>query len=174
MTSTAIFWFQLLTSVFIFSIITAWYAWPLLTKRPRNSALTSLLWVHVFRYVGTAELVVYMIDQTLPREFRSSAAYGDLLEATLAFLSILALRRNWRVAIPLVWVCNTWGFLDLLNGLRGVVQLDVPSFNLGTLWYIYVFYAPPVVISHCLIFWILIKSKSWAKHSDSEGSLHAS
>jgi hypothetical protein len=75
-----------------------------------------------------------------------------------------------------VWVSNTWGFLDLLNGLRGVVQLNVPSFNLATLWYIYVFYAPPVIISHLLIFWILIKSKSWAKDvpSAERGPQHAS
>src|SRR5271165_596588 len=113
MTSSTIFWLQILTSLFVFSIIVAWYVWPLLTTRSRNSALTPLLWVHVFRYVGMTELVVYMFDQTLPAEFRLSAAYGDLLEATLAFLSILALRSNWRVAIPLVWVSNTWGFLDL-------------------------------------------------------------
>ena len=161
--SSTIFWFQILTSVFVFGIVTAWYVWPLLTKRSRDYCLTTLLWVHVFRYVGTTELVVYMIDQTLPAEFRSSAAYGDLLEVTLAFISIFALRSKWRVAIFLVWVTNTWGFLDLLNGLRGVVQLNVPTFNLGSLWYIYVFYAPPVLISHLLIFWILFKSKSWGK-----------
>jgi hypothetical protein len=55
-----------------------------------------------------------MVDPKLPREFRSSAAYGDLLEAALAFASIFALRGNWRIAVPLVWVANTWGFVDLL------------------------------------------------------------
>ncbi len=104
-----------------------------------------------------------MVDPTLPREFRSAAAYGDLLEAALAFASILALRGNWRIAVPLVWVANTWGFADLLNGVRGVVQLDVPSFNLATLWYVYTFYAPLVIVSHLMIFWILIKSKSGKK-----------
>jgi hypothetical protein len=80
----------------------------------------------------------------------------------LAFASIVALRRDWRVAIPLVWVANTWGFVDLLNGVRGVVQLNVPSFNLATLWYVYTFYAPLVVVSHLTIFRILL-SKSWKK-----------
>jgi len=96
-------------------------------------------------------------------EFRSSAAYGDLLEAGLAFVSIFALRGDWRIAIPLVWVANTWGFLDLLNGVRGVLQLNVPSFNLATFWYVYTFYAPLVLVSHLMIFWTLIKSKSWQK-----------
>src|SRR5271165_6983354 len=161
MDSTQIFWMQILASVFVFGIVAVWYLWPSLTKLSRNSALVPLLFVHVFRYVGMTLLVTDMIDPKLPREFLSSAAYGDLLEAALALASIFALRSNWRVAVPLVWVANTWGFVDLLNGLRSVVQLNVPSFNLGTFWYIYTFYAPLVVVSHLMIFWILIKARSW-------------
>jgi len=161
MDSTQIFWMQILASVFVFGIVAVWYVWPSLTKLSRNSALVPLLFVHVFRYVGMTLLVTDMIDPKLPREFLSSAAYGDLLEAALALASIFALRSNWRVAVPLVWVANTWGFVDLLNGLRSVVQLNVPSFNLGTFWYIYTFYAPLVVVSHLMIFWILIKARSW-------------
>jgi hypothetical protein len=163
MNSVAIFWMQLFASIFVFGVVTAWYVWPALIKLPINSALIALLFVHVFRYVGMNELVTGMIDPKLPGEFVNSAAYGDLLEAALAFFSIFALRSNWRFALPLVWVANTWGFVDLLNGVRGVVQLNVPSFNLGTLWYIYTFYAPVVLISHLLIFSVLIKSKSWKK-----------
>ena len=163
MNSVTIFWLQLLTSVVVFAIVAAWYVWPSLTKLSRNAALIPLLWVHVPRYVGMTLLVSGMVDPTLPREFRSSAAYGDLLEAALAFASIFALRSNWRVAIPLVWVANTWGFVDLLNGVRGVLQLNVPSFNLATFWYVYTFYAPLVLVSHLLIFLVLIKSKFWKK-----------
>ena len=119
--------------------------------------------MHVFRYVGMTLLVAGMIDPKLPRDFLFNAAYGDLIAAALALASIFALRTNWRVAIPLVWVFNTWGFVDLLNGVRGLLQLNVPSFNLGTIWYIYTFYAPVVVASHLMIFWILVKSRSWKK-----------
>ncbi len=163
MNSVTIFWMQLFASILIFGIVTAWYVWPALIKLPRNSALVALLFVHVFRYVGMTELVTGMIDPKLPGSFVSSAAYGDLAEAALALLSIFALRNNWRFALPLVWVANTWGFVDLLNGVRGVLQLNVPSFNLSTLWYIYTFYAPVVLISHLMIFWVLIRSKSWKK-----------
>ena len=163
MNNVAIFWMQLLLSLGVCAIVVAWYVWPYLTKLPRNSALVPLLFVHVPRYVGMTLLVTYMIDPKLPRAFVNSAAYGDLLEAALALASIFALRSNWRVAVPLVWVANTWGFLDLLNGIRGVLQLNVPSFNLATVWYIYTFYAPVVVASHLMIFWILLKSRSWKK-----------
>ena len=163
MDGVTIFWFQLFSSVFVFSLVTAWYVWPALTKLSRNSALTVLLFVHVPRYVGMTLLVTGMVDPKLPGGFLSGAAYGDLLEAALALASIFALRSNWRFAIPLVWVTNIWGLADLLNGVRGVVQLNVPSFNLATFWYVYTFYAPLVLVSHLMIFWILIKSKSWTK-----------
>lgn len=160
-----IFWLQLVVSFVVFAIVVAWYVWPYLTKLSRNSALIPLLFVHVFRYVGMTLLVPGMIDPKLPREFVSSAAYGDLLAAAFALAAIFALRSRWRFAIPLVWVANTWGFADLLNGVRGVLQLNVPSFNLGTIWYIYTFYAPLVIISHLLIFWILINYRSWEKQA---------
>jgi hypothetical protein len=161
--NATIFWLQLLVSCGVFGFIATSYVWPLLTKLSRNNALIALLFVHVFRYVGMTLLVTYMVDQNLPKSFVSSAAYGDLLEAALALGSIVALRSNWRFAIALVWVTNLWGFADLLNGVRGVVQLNVPSFDLGSIWFIYTFYAPLVVVSHVMIFWILIASRAWKR-----------
>jgi hypothetical protein len=163
MNNVSIFWMQLCASFIVFLLVVAWYVWPYLTKISRNSALVLLLFVHVPRYVGMTLLVPTMIDPTLPRAFLSSAAYGDLLEAALALVSIFALRSQWRVAIPLVWATNTWGFLDLLNGVRGVLQLNVPSFDLATLWYVYTFYAPLVIVSHLAIFWVLLNSRPWKK-----------
>jgi hypothetical protein len=163
MNNVAIFWMQLLASILVFSAVTAWYIWPELVKLPKNAALVALLFVHVFRYVGMTELVTGMIDPKLPTAFVNSAAYGDLLEAALALLAIVSLRSNWRFALPLVWVANTWGFVDLLNGVRGVLQLNVPGFDLKTLWYVYTFYAPVVLISHLMIFRVLIKSHPWKK-----------
>jgi len=163
MDNVSIFWMQLLLSCFVFTVVAVWYVWPFLTKLSLNSALVPLIFVHVFRYVGMTLLVSDMIDPKLPRDFLSNAAYGDLVAAALALASIYTLRRNWRFAVSLVWVFNTWGFVDLLNGVRGVLQLNVPSFNLATLWYIYTFYAPLVVVSHLMIFWILLKSRSWKK-----------
>ena len=163
MNNVSIFWLQLLTSIFVFGVVAFWYVWPALARVSRNFALIPLLFVHVPRYVGMTILVTGMVDPNLPADFRAGTAYGDLLEAALAFASIFALRSDWRFAVPLVWVTNTWGFLDLLNGVRGVLQLNVPSFNLATFWYVYTFYAPLVLVSHLMIFWVLIKSASWNK-----------
>jgi hypothetical protein len=165
MGSVSIFWLQILVSLGVFSLVAVWYVWPRLATLSRNSALTPLLFVHVFRYVGMALLVKGMVDPRLPHGFLSSAAYGDLIAAALSLASIIALRSNWRGAIPLVWVANTWGFLDLLNGLRGVIASNVPSFQLASFWFVYVFYAPIVIVSHILIFAVLFKSRSWKKET---------
>lgn len=166
MDSVSIFWLQLLVSLGVFSLVAVWYVWPRLTALPRNSALTPLLFVHVFRYVGMALLVEGMVDPRLSHSFLSSAAYGDLIAAGLSLASIFALRSNWRGAIPLVWVANTWGFADLLNGLRDVIGSSVPNFHLATFWYVYTFFAPFVIVSHLLIFTILFKSRSWKKATE--------
>jgi hypothetical protein len=163
MNNVSIFWLELAASVVVCALVVVWYVWPALTKLPRNSALIPLVFVHVPRYVGMTLLVAGMVDPRLPIGFRNNAAYGDLIAAALALVSIAALRSNWRGAIALVWVFNTWGFLDLLNGVRGVLQLNVPSYNLATFWYVYTFYAPAVLVSHVTIFWILFKAKSWKK-----------
>jgi len=52
-----------------------------------------------------------MIDPKLPKEFLSSGAYSGLFAAALALASTFVLRSNWRFAIPLVRVANTWGFV---------------------------------------------------------------
>ena len=166
MNDTMIFWLQLLLSCLVYALVAKWYVWPRLTKLPLDSALIPLIFVHVFRYVGMVLLVTGMVDPKLPREALAAAAYGDLLAAALALASIVALRGGWRFAIPLVWVFSIWGFVDLLNTLRGVVQTNLPSFNLGPAYFIYTFYAPTVVVAHLMIFWILIRSTSWNNRVD--------
>ena len=161
MNNVGIFWLELASSIVVCVAVAVWWVWPSLIKLPRNSALAPLIFVHAFRYVGMTLLVTGMVDPGIPLGFRDNAAYGDLVTAALALASIAALRSNWRFGIPLVWIFNTWGFVDLLNGVRGLLQLNVPSYNLATFWYVYTFYAPAVLVSHLLIFWILVKPRSW-------------
>ncbi len=160
MSNVTIFWLQLCLSCVVCAVIVAWYVLPYLSRLPRNAALIPLLFVHVPRYIGMTLLVGGMIDPKLPRDFLATTAYGDLLAALLALASIIALRGNWRGAVVLAWVANTWGFADLLNALSSVLRVNVPSFDLRTTWYIYTFYAPAVVASHLLIFWVLMKPKA--------------
>jgi hypothetical protein len=131
MNSVTIFWLQLLLSLGVCALVVAWFVWPYLTKLSGNSALILLLLVHVPRYVGMTLLVRGMIDPKLPRVFLSSAAYGDLIAAALALASIFALRSNWRVAIPLVWVndrSTAWRVSSIL------FSLDLWSWQTASSW----------------------------------------
>ena len=50
--------------------------------------------------------------------FAVPAAYGDLVAGALALVTIGALRARWSLAIPLAWLVNVFGLLDLV-GLGG-------------------------------------------------------
>lgn len=49
----------------------------------------------------------------LPSAFAHSAAYGDMIAATLALLSLVSLPSGPGVLIT--WIFNLWGSADLLN-----------------------------------------------------------
>ncbi len=84
----------------------------------------------------------------MPSEFASTAAFGDLLSALLAILSLVAIQGRWKLAIPSVWIFSIVGMSDLLNALR---QTDaVPNF--GATWYIPTFLVPLLLVTHVMIF----------------------
>lgn len=160
MSSTAIFWLHIVVSTGVFTLLTMWYVWPRLVTLNVNSALVPLLFVNVFRFVGMGLLVNGMVDPRLSHADLSKSAYGDLIAAALALAAIFALRSNWQFATRLVWVANTWGFLDLLSTLYNIIDTDLPSYQLGSFYWVFILLAPLVIISEVGIFTILIKSRS--------------
>ena len=154
MSVRAIFGLQVVLSLVVYSLIARWYVVPRLAALPRRDALTPLLLLHAFRYLGMVFLVPTVVGPALPAAFAVPAAYGDLLAALLALLAIAALRQTWPVAIPLVWLFNVEGTLDLVNafyqGLRNNVQL-------GAAYYIPTFAVPALLVTHAMIFAMLIR-----------------
>ncbi len=97
-----------------------------------------------------------MTATALDSRFANPAAYGDLLAAVLAFLSILALRRQWAVAIPLVWIFNIAGFVDLLNALwQGFRHISGGQF--GTMYFIPAVVVPALLVTHYMVFRLLLR-----------------
>jgi hypothetical protein len=85
--------------------------------------------------------------------------WGDLFAAVLALFSMAALSWRWSIAIPVVWIFNIWGTLDLLNAYyMGVTQLRDPGL-MGAAIYIPALYVPLLLVSHVLIFSLLLKVK---------------
>jgi len=153
MSARAIFGVQVLLSLVGYSLIARFYVAPRLAALPLSAALTPLLLLHAFRHVGLVFLVPTVVGSALPAAFAVPAAYGDLLAALLALLAIAALRNLWTMAIPLAWLFNVEGTLDLLNAFY---QGFTNNVQLGAAYYIPTFAVPALFVTHAMIFAMLI------------------
>jgi hypothetical protein len=143
-----------------FSLIAKWYVVPALDSRPRDVALLPLILLHVFRYLGAWFLISGVVSSGLPPAFAIPAAYGDLITVILALFGALALRSKWSIAGAAVWLFNVFGALDLLNALlQGLLHIQHPG-QLGATFIIPIFYVPALLVSHFLIFRLLLKRSS--------------
>ena len=60
---------------------------------------------------------------------------------------------RWSLALALTWLVNIVGTLDLLNALRHVDAIA----HLGSAWYIPTFLVPALLVTHFMIFAMLVK-----------------
>ena len=124
MDSFQIFGVQFLLSLLVYGLLATWYVAPALARLALHDALIPLLVPHAFRHLGLVFLVPAVVAPTLPPAFAVPAAYGDLLTGVLALLAMVALRGRWPLAIPLVWLANVVGTLDLLHAFYRGIPLD--------------------------------------------------
>jgi hypothetical protein len=147
-----------------YGLIAKWYIMPVLLALPRARALVPLLLFHCFRFIGLAFLIPGVTSQPLDSRFSNPAAYGDLIAALLAFLAILALRQRWRTAIPLVWIFNFEGTLDLLNAVTQGLRFTENG-TLGATYFIPAIIVPALLVTHVMVFIILLRGESQKDHS---------
>jgi hypothetical protein len=139
-----------------YALVAKWYVMPALAGRPRSQALIPLLVPHCFRYIGMSFLISGVTSAPLDPRFADPAAWGDLLAGVLALIAIIALRRGWALAVPLVWIFNIEGTLDLLNALyKGL--LHTTSGGMGATYFIPAVIVPALMVTHFMIFVILLK-----------------
>jgi len=92
----------------------------------RTGCLIPLLIPHTFRFLGLSFLIPGVVSPSLSPAFAVPAAYGDLVAAVLADIAILALAARVSWAIPIVWVFNVWGSIDLLHAIyQGQIRLGI-------------------------------------------------
>jgi hypothetical protein len=92
------FFVSIAFSLIAWGIVAARYIWPELRHRERTEALRPLLILHIFRFIGLAFLVPGVVSPDLPPAFAHSAAYGDIIAAILALVSLLLLPSTAGVA----------------------------------------------------------------------------
>lgn len=139
-------------------IVAKRYIWPKLRSLPRAEALRPILVLHSFRFVGLAFVVPGVVSPDLPSAFANPAAYGDIVAATLALLSLATLQS--RAGITIAWIFNLWGSFDLLNAFYQGDMAGLMPGQLGAAYFIPTFLVPLMLITHALAFRILLQHRS--------------
>jgi len=154
-----LFRISILMSFVAFGLVAKLYIWPRLRRRGREDALLALLMPHAFRFVGLSFLVPGVVSPSLPRAFAVPAAYGDLIAAILAIAAAIPLSSHRPWAIWLVWPFNLWGAADLLFAFYQGLRLEVDPSTLGAAFVIPTAIVPPLLVTHGLVFALLVRSK---------------
>jgi hypothetical protein len=152
------FFVSIAFSFVAWGIVTARYIWPELRLRQRAEALRPLLILHSFRFIGLAFLVPGVVSPDLPPAFAQSAAYGDLLAAILALLSLLSLPRG--AGVVTAWIFNLWGSADLLTAFYQANHAGLLPGQLGATYFIPTVVVPLLLITHGLAFRILLQHQN--------------
>jgi hypothetical protein len=155
MQAQILFFVSIAFSLIAWGIVATRYIWPELRHRQRAEALRPLLILHSFRFIGTAFLIPGVVSLDLPSAFARSAAYGDLIAAALALLSLLLLPSGAGVAIA--WIFNLWGTADLLNAFYQANRSGLQPGQLGATYFIPTLVVPLLLITHALAFRILLR-----------------
>jgi len=152
-----VIWFfvSIAFSFIAWGIVTARYIWPELRLRPRAEALRPLLILHSFRFIGLAILVPGVVSPDLPPAFARSAAYGDIVAAILALLTLLLLPSAASVAVG--WIFSLWGSADLLNAFYQANHAGLLAGQLEAAFFLPTLVVPLLLITHGLGFRILLQ-----------------
>src|SRR6202035_3577997 len=158
MLSQLSFFASIAFSFIAWGIVTARYIWPQLRPLQRSEALRPLLILHSFRFIGLAFLVPGVVSPDVPSAFSNSAAYGDIAAASLALLSLILLPS--RTGIVIAWIFNLWGSADLLNAFYQANDAGLVAGQLGATYFIPTLVVPLLLITHGLVFRILLQHQS--------------
>jgi len=158
MNGQALFGLNVLMSFVAFGIVTKIYIWPRLRVARREEALVALAVPHTFRFIGLSFLIPGVVSPSLSLAFGAPAAYGDLGAALLAIAAIGALAARARFALLVVWALNIWGSVDLLAAIYQGQGSGPGAF--GAAYYIPTIIVPPLLVTHALMFWILLRPRS--------------
>jgi len=152
------FFMSIAFSLIAWGIVVSQYIWPKLRLRQRAEALRPLLILHSFRFIGLAFLVPGVVSPDLPSAFAHSAAYGDIIAAILALLSLLLLPSAAGVAVA--WIFSLWGSADLLNAFYQANHAGLLAGQLGAAYFLPTLVVPLLLITHGLAFRILLQHQN--------------
>lgn len=143
-----------LTSYFT---IAKWYLLPRIEKLTIDDQIAILLVPHFFRFIGLAFLIHGVTTDVLDPRFSIPAAFGDVMSAVLALVTFYSIKLQFKNRLMIALVFNCVGFFDFINALtRGLLFVEPKS--MGATYFLPMVVVPMMMMSHILIFRILIKN----------------
>ena len=133
------------------------YVLPRLQAMDRIEAHRAIATLHSFRFFGLVFILPGVVG-SLPADFATFAAYGDLATGVLALLALLTVRIR-----PLFWLFvvafNLVGTTDLLFDYYHATRVHLPEIagQLGAAYVIPVIYVPALMITHAAAFYLLLR-----------------
>jgi len=144
----------------VFGLIGRWYVWPSMKGRTLKVPLSPLLLYACLRVNGLMFLMPGIVSPELPGAFAVPTAYGDLTAALLALLTLASIRAGSALAVPMLWLFNSIGLLDLIYANISTFKDHVDPVQLGASYYLAVLNVPAMVVVHVLIVAYLLRPHS--------------
>jgi hypothetical protein len=147
---------NLLFSTFLFWVAARLYVLPRLADCEPRTVLLPILLLHSTRHLGLMFLAPGAVYAGIPEQFTYPAAFGDLLAAVLALITIPAVAAQARIAKFLVWLFNIEGTLDLLAAIALATIYDAAPF-MGPAYWIPALWVPALLVTHYITFVLLFR-----------------
>jgi hypothetical protein len=159
MSNDTIFGLQFGISLLVYSLVTAWFISPWLRARPARQAAIIVLIPQLVHHIGATTMVSSVVSPDMPSGFNVPVTIGDAIIMVLTLAAIYALKNKSAIAVPILWLFTIVGFVyhPYIGYLGKALQV---SDRLGPHWYVGCFYIPVIIISHVLIFMILLRRKA--------------
>jgi hypothetical protein len=148
-----------LAFVFV-AVFAGWYSVPWMRQRPAAVAVAACLWVHVGRIVALQIFSARRFGFDIPLAAAHQIAWGDVLGACLALLSVWLLRRRPAAAVALLWLFVVETALDLIYGSVLGVRYQATATAHDLTWVILNFYVPVLWGTLILVIWQLTTRRS--------------
>src|SRR5512143_1419601 len=154
---------NLICSTVVFYVGARIYVLPRVGKTNARTILIPILILHSMRHLGLMFLAKGATYTGMPMQFAYPAATGDLVAAVLAFVAIFAVAGKREGGRFLVWLFNIVGTADLLLAITLATIYGAPDF-MGAAYWIPVFWVPALLVSHYIVFVVMLAGRRTQIH----------
>jgi uncharacterized membrane protein len=117
-------------------------------------------------------LVPGVVSPSLPAGFAIPAAYGDFIAGILAIVATVALVSRTAWATKSVWLFNIWGTADFLFAFYQGGRVGIQPGMLGAAFFIVTVSVPALLVTHVLIFRLLVRRQTASEPDRSQRRQH--